>query len=52
MHAYDATQVSHELWNRGMNSGRDSMGTGIGFGTPGKVVVTADVTVTIYGLLN
>jgi hypothetical protein len=39
-----------------MNSGRDSMGTGIGFGTPvvtnGKVIVTNDVTVTIYGLLN
>jgi len=56
LHAYDATQISHELWNSNMNGGRDSMGTGIGFGTPvvinGKVIVAFDRVVAIYGLLN
>jgi hypothetical protein len=56
LHAYDATQISSELWNSNMNAGRDQLGTGIGFGTPvvvkGKVIVTSDTVVTIYGLLN
>jgi len=56
LHAYDATQISSELWNSNMNGGRDQMGTGIGFGTPvvvnGKVIVTSDNAVTIYGLLK
>ena len=56
LHAYDATQISSELWNSNMNAGRDQMGTGIGFGTPvvvgGKVIVASDTVVTIYGLLN
>jgi len=56
LHAYDATQISHELWNSNMNSGRDSMGTGVGFGTPlvinSKVIVTSDTVVGIYGLLK
>jgi len=56
LHAYDATQISHELWNSNMNGGRDSLGTGIGFGTPvvinGKVIVAFDRVVAIYGLLN
>ena len=43
LHAYDATQISSELWNSNMNGGTRSMGTGIGFGTPvvvnGKVIV-------------
>ena len=56
LHAYDATTVSHELWNSNMNAGRDQLATGIGFGTPvvvdGKVIVTADSTVAIYGGLQ
>ena len=56
LHAYDATQISSELWNSNMNAGRDQMGTGIGFGTPvvvnGKVIVTSDNAVTTYGLLK
>jgi len=56
LHAYDATQISHELWNSNMNQGRDAMGTGIGFGTPvvasGKVIVTFDEVVAIYGILK
>jgi hypothetical protein len=55
LHAYDATNISHELWNSGMNS-RDLMGTGIGFGTPvvvnGRVVTVYDKTVVIYGPLS
>jgi hypothetical protein len=39
-----------------MNQGRDAMGTGIGFGTPvvagGKVIVTFDEVVAIYGILK
>lgn len=54
LHAYDANQVSTELWNSNMNAGRDSLGTGIGFGTPvvvdGKVFVTSDKLLTMYGL--
>jgi len=56
LHAYDATQISHELWNSSMNGGRDQMGTGVGFGTPivvnGKVIAPFDTAVAIYGLLK
>jgi hypothetical protein len=54
LHAYDANQISTEFWNSNMNASRDSLGTGIGFGTPvvvdGKVFVTSDKVVTMYGL--
>jgi hypothetical protein len=56
LHAYDATDVSHELWNSGMNPGRDQMGTGFGFAVPvvvnGRVIVTHDASVSVYGLLQ
>ena len=56
LHAYDATNVSSELWNSNMNSGRDQLGTGSGFMTPvvinGKVIVTSDFSVTVYGQLQ
>jgi hypothetical protein len=56
LHAYDATNVSQELWNSNMNGGRDGMGTGIGFGTPvvvnGKVITAADSVVNVYGELQ
>ena len=56
LHAYDATDVSKELWNSNMNGARDGMGTGIGFGTPvianGRVVAPSDSFVEIYGLLQ
>jgi hypothetical protein len=55
LHAYDATDVSKELWNSMMNAGRDQLGQGIGFATPvvaeGRVVVAYDTRVGIYGLL-
>jgi len=56
LHAYDATDVSKELWNSNMNGGRDGMGTGIGFGTPvvagGGVLAASDKVLEIYGLLK
>jgi len=56
LHAYDATNVSSELWNSSMNSGRDALGEGIGFATPvvvgGRVIVTYDTRVGVFGLLQ
>jgi len=56
LHAYDATSVSKELWNSMMNAGRDALGEGIGFATPvvvnGKVLVTYDTRVGIFGLIQ
>ena len=56
LHAYDATEISKELWNSNMNAGRDGLGGGVGFGTPvvaeGRVIVPNDTGVAIYGLLQ
>lgn len=56
LHAYDANQVSTELWNSDMNSGRDALGIGAGFGVPmvasGHVFVISDSIVSGYGLLQ
>jgi hypothetical protein len=56
LHAYDATNVSKELWNSNMNSGRDALGEGIGFATPvvaaGRVIVTYDTKVGVFGSLK
>lgn len=56
LHAYDATDVSKELWSSMMNAGRDQLGEGIGFATPviaeGRVIVAYDTRVGIYGLLQ
>ncbi len=56
LHAYDATNVSTELWNSNMNANRDAMGTGVGFGVPviadGRVLAASDTTLEIYGLLK
>jgi hypothetical protein len=56
LHAYDASDVSKELWNSNMNAGRDGLGQGIGFGTPvvaeGRVIAAYDSAVAIYGLLR
>lgn len=56
LHAYDATDVSKELWNSNMNAGRDGLGQGIGFGTPvvaeGRVIAAYDSGIAIYGLLQ
>jgi hypothetical protein len=53
LHAYDATSVTREIWNSNMNPA-DSMGTGVGFGTPvianGRVIATFDRNAVVYGL--
>jgi len=55
LRAYDANDISRELWNTRMNPSRDGMGVGVGFGTPvvanGKVITTFENWVVIYGLL-
>ena len=55
LHAYNATSVLVELWNSNMNSGRDALGEGIGFAMPvvanGRVIVTYDTRVGVFGLL-
>jgi hypothetical protein len=56
LHAYDATDVSKELWNSNMNSVRDALGEGIGFATPvvadGRVIISSATTVGVYGQLQ
>jgi hypothetical protein len=56
LHAYDANMISKELWNSNMNSGRDSLGTGVAFCAPviveGRVIVVSDKVVAIYGSLQ
>ena len=56
LHAYDATDVSKELWHSGMNAARDQMGPGIGFGIPmvydGRVFASNGMKVTEYSLLQ
>jgi len=56
LHAYDATDLSHELYNSNQAaSGRDHFGTGNKFITPtiadGKVLVGTTHSVAVFGLL-
>ena len=56
LHAFDASNVAHELWNSGMQSVRDAMGNFTKFANPtvanGKVYVPTDAQqVAVYGLL-
>ena len=56
LHAYDATNLTHELYNSGQAaSGRDSFGNGNKFITPlvvnGKVYVGTQTGVAVFGLL-
>jgi len=56
LHAFDATNVSQEIWNSDMQGARDTLGSFTKFANPtvanGKVYVPTDSNqVTVYGLL-
>jgi hypothetical protein len=56
LHAYDAQNLGHELYNSEQNSGRDEFGTGNKFIVPtvcnGKVFAATTNSVGVFGLLN
>ena len=56
LHAYDATNLSHELYNSNQAGSRDQFGPGNKFITPlivnGKVFVGTQTGVAIFGLLH
>ena len=56
LHAYDATNVAHELYNSSQAGGRDQFGAGNKFITPmvadGKVFVGTTVGVAVFGVLK
>jgi uncharacterized protein (TIGR03437 family) len=57
LHAYNALDLSTELWNSDMNAARDGLGTLAKFSAPtianGKVyVATFSGSLTVYGLLS
>ncbi len=55
LHAYDANDVSHELYNSQQASARDTLPIGVGFGVPtvanGKVYVGTLSELAVFGLL-
>jgi hypothetical protein len=55
LHAFDATDVSRELYNSTQAGGRDSVGTTVRFSVPtivdGKVFVPTRSSVVVFGLL-
>ena len=56
LHAYDAANVSHELYNSEQNDARDSAGLTLRFTVPtvanGRVYVNAKRRIDVYGLLT
>jgi hypothetical protein len=56
LHAYDATDLSKELYNSNMDPGRDALDSYVKFAAPivanGEVFVPTAESLNIYGLLN
>ncbi|HEY1262688.1 MAG TPA: hypothetical protein VGF06_04140 [Terriglobales bacterium] len=56
LHAYDAANISTELYNTTQAGSRDSFGTGVRFSVPlianGKVYIPGQTQLTVYGLLH
>lgn len=56
LHAYDATNLSNELYNSNMDPGRDALDSYVKFAAPivanGEVFVPTADNLSIYGLLN
>jgi uncharacterized repeat protein (TIGR01451 family) len=56
LHAYDAGNLSHELWNSDQAGARDQMGPTAKFSIPavvnGKVFVATATDLTVYGLIR
>jgi hypothetical protein len=56
LHAYDARNVAHELYNSAQNSGRDQAGAELHFTIPtvadGRVYVPASHELDVYGLVR
>ena len=52
--AYDANNITHELWNSGLNGKIDVAGPAVKFATPtvanGKVYVPSASELDVYGL--
>lgn len=56
LHAFDANNVAHELYNSAQNATRDSYGKGVRFTLPtvahGRVYVVGKTQLAIFGLLS